>query len=121
MADAVDRILQLVASGRLTADEAGPILDALDATRAAAPSLRASEPPRWDAPGRYARVEVTESGRKAVDLRIPLSLGRMAMTAIPGLSGEHADHIHEAMSRGLKGPILDVQDEDGDGVRIVIE
>ena len=29
--DALDRVLQLVAEGRLTAEEAGPILDALDA------------------------------------------------------------------------------------------
>jgi hypothetical protein len=119
MADPVDQVLQLVASGRLTAGEAGPILDALEARTAGRQA--ADEPVRQEAPGRYARVEVTESGRKAVDLRIPLALGRMAVTAIPGLSGEHAAHIHEAISRGIKGPILDVQDEDGDGVRIVIE
>jgi hypothetical protein len=119
MPDPVDQVLGLVASGRLTAEEAGPILDALEA-RGAAPKA-ADEPVRQEAAGRYARVEVTESGRKAVDLRIPLALGRMAFTAIPGLSGEHAAHIHEAISRGIKGPILDVQDEDGDGVRIVIE
>ena len=29
---AFDRVLRLVAEGRLTADEAGPILDALDGT-----------------------------------------------------------------------------------------
>jgi hypothetical protein len=123
MPDPVDQVLQLVASGRLTADEAGPILDALDARQAPRRGDEAlrDEALRGEAPGRYARVEVTESGRKAVDLRIPLALGRMAVTAIPGLSGEHAAHIHEAISRGIKGPILDVQDEDGDGVRIAIE
>jgi hypothetical protein len=120
MADPVDRVLQLVASGRLTADEAGPILDALEARQGAA-QRGGHEPIHAEGPGRYARVEVTESGRKAVDLRIPLALGRMAVTAIPGLAGEHATHIADAISRGIKGPILDVQDEDGDGVRIVIE
>lgn len=119
MADPVDRVLELVASGRLTAEEAAPILDALDAARQA-PAAN-DERPRDDAPSRYARVEVTESGRKAVDLRIPLALGRMAVTAIPGLSGEHAAQIQQAISRGIRGPILEVQDEDGDGVRIVIE
>jgi hypothetical protein len=119
MADPVDRVLQLVASGRRTADEAGPILDALEARQG--PAHRGGDPINQDGPGRYARVEVTESGRKAVDLRIPLALGRMAVTAIPGLAGEHATHITDAISRGIKGPILDVQDEDGDGVRIVIE
>jgi hypothetical protein len=119
MADPVDQVLQLVASGRLTAGEAGSILDALEARGLARQAGEDSI--RQEAPGRYARVEVTESGRKAVDLRIPLALGRMAVNAIPGLSGEHAAHIQDAISRGIKGPILDVQDEDGDGVRIVIE
>jgi hypothetical protein len=119
MADPVDRVLELVASGRLTADEAGPILDALEGRQGV--QRTAHEPVHQEGPGRYARVEVTESGRKAVDLRIPLALGRMAVTAIPGLAGEHATHIADAISRGIKGPILDVQDEDGDGVRIVIE
>jgi hypothetical protein len=119
MPDPIDQVLNLVASGRLTAEEAGPILDALEA-RGGGPATT-DEATRNEGPGRYARVEVTESGRKAVDLRVPLSLGRMAVSAIPGLSGEHATQIHDAISRGLKGPILDVQDDDGDGVRIVIE
>jgi hypothetical protein len=118
MADAVDQVLQLVSSGRLSADEAAPILDALEGAR----SVTAADPPpvRENAPARYARVEVVEAGRKAVDLRIPLSLGRL-VRSIPGLSGEHATHIQEAITAGMKGPILDVQDDDGDGVRIVIE
>lgn len=119
MSDPVDQVLKLVASGRLTADEAAPILDALDAK--GLDMAENATTPRDAGPGRYARVEVTESGRKAVDLRIPLALGRMAVSAIPGLSGEHAGHIQDAISRGIRGPILNVQDEDGDGVRIVIE
>ena len=118
--DAVARVLELVAAGRLSAEEAAPILDALEDR---------AEPTRGgnnasaldDVRARYARVEVVESGRKAVDLRIPLSLGRMAVGAIPGLSRDHLAHIEEAISTGMKGPILNVQDDDGDGVRIVIE
>jgi hypothetical protein len=126
MSDPVDQVLRLVAQGRLTAKEAAPILDALDARRQAPDGdawSAATEPGSAvdDAPARYARVEVVEAGRKAVDLRIPLSLGRLAVSSIPGLSGEHAANIQEAISSGIKGPILDVQDADGDGVRIVIE
>jgi hypothetical protein len=29
--------------------------------------------------------------------------------------------INEAVSRGLSGPIVDIEDESGDGVRIVLE
>ena len=119
--DPVAKVLELVAAGRLTAEEAAPILDALDDR--AEPGRSGTNPPSApdDARARYARVEVVESGRKAVDLRIPLSLGRMAVGSIPGLSREHLAHIEEAITTGMKGPILNVQDDDGDGVRIVIE
>jgi hypothetical protein len=123
-ADPVAKVLELVAAGRLSAEEAAPILDALDdraeSNRSAAPAPSPPSAPD-DARARYARVEVVESGRKAVDLRIPLSLGRMAVGSIPGLSREHLAHLEEAITTGMKGPILNVQDEDGDGVRIVIE
>ena len=119
--DPVAKVLELVAAGRLTAEEAAPILDALEDR--AEPRRSGTNPPSAsdDARARYARVEVVESGRKAVDLRIPLSLGRMAVGSIPGLSREHLAHIEEAITTGMKGPILNVQDDDGDGVRIVIE
>jgi hypothetical protein len=62
-----------------------------------------------------------EGGRKAVDLRVPLSLGRRALSAIPGLSSTQAAELDAAVSRGLSGPILDISDDDGDGVRIALE
>jgi len=133
--DPFGQVLRLVAQGRLTAEEAAPILDALD--RGAAAGTRADgtapsaegwvEPPvssgRTGRAGeaRFARVEVREAGRTSVDLRIPLSLGRQALGIIPGLSSAQAAEIGEAVSRGLTGPIVDIQDEDGSGVRIVIE
>lgn len=119
--DPVAKVLELVAAGRLSAEEAGPILDALDDREEPKRTFRdAASQPR-EARARYARVEVVESGRKAVDLRIPLSLGRMAVGSIPGLSREHLAQIEEAITTGLTGPVLNVQDDDGDGVRIVIE
>jgi hypothetical protein len=122
MADPLDDVLRLVAEGRITAEEAAPILDALDARRRGSSAAATADAPRatGDSP-RYARIEVRESGRKAVDLRIPLSLGRMAMAAIPGLAGTHAAQLNEAIAQGARGPILDVTDDDGDGVRIVLE
>lgn len=132
-ADAMDRILQLVAEGRLTADEAGPILDALD--RASAPgdaergdrpsgsgsgSARGSKASADGSPARAIRIEVSESGRKVVNLRVPLALGRDVLARIPGLSESLTDRVREAVASGFKGSIVDVVDED-DGVRIIIE
>lgn len=116
MSDPLDDVLRLVSAGRLTAEEAAPILDALENRRSAAAG--ASDATTG---ARFARIEVREAGRKAVDLRIPLSLGRMAMSQIPGLSGTHATQLNEAIAHGVRGPILDITDEDGDGVRIVVE
>jgi hypothetical protein len=130
MTDPLDRLLQLVAEGRLTAEEAAPILEALDhAAPAAATTGSATEAlggpePTSAEPGklpRFARVEVRESGRRVVDLRVPISLGRFALSRVPGLSTQHIAEVEEAVIAGARGPILDVEDQDGDGVRILLE
>ena len=127
MTDPLDRVLELVASGRLTPEEAAPLLEALEAKgrlHGPAPSDadRAGANSTGDqAPARYARVEVREGGRRVVDLRVPISLGRFALTRVPGLSREQITEVEEAVVSGARGPILDVEDADGDGVRIVLE
>ena len=127
MTDPLERVLELVASGRLTADEAAPILEALeakDSTHGAGPAADAGDAPTGATePGkaRYARVEVRERGRRVVDLRVPISLGRFALTRVPGLSREQITEVEEAVVSGARGPIFDVEDADGDGVRIVLE
>jgi hypothetical protein len=148
--DPLDTVLRLVAEGRLTADEAGPILAALDAKAAPAPSdgraaaassgerqgpsatgaksahgsggggAAADEPATGAAAGRSLRVEVRDEGRTVVNLRLPLALGRYAIDRIPGLSGEQVDRVRDALSSGMTGPVLVVDDEHG-GVRITID
>jgi hypothetical protein len=129
MTDPVVEVLQLVSDGHLTVAEAGPILDALAASGVAADEAPAAD---GDADGdpnaspsnrggaKSIRVEITEGGRKIVNLRIPVSLGRMALDRVPGLSGNNADLIRQALADGRSGPILVIDDE-GDGVRIVLE
>jgi hypothetical protein len=127
--DALERVLALVAEGRLTADEAGPILDALADREAGgggdgAPPSTTPEGLRRDAtdrdPARTLRVEVTDGGRAVINLRIPLSLGRAALSQVPGISDATSERIREAITAGIKGPIVDVEDGD-DGVRISLE
>jgi hypothetical protein len=132
MPDAIARVLHLVAEGRLTAEEAAPILDALSSQGADPAEAQPAEPapvaaPSAAAPGssgnspRFARIQVMEGGRRVVDLRIPTSLGRFALGRVPGLSGEQIGELQRAISSGLVGPLLEVEDTDGDGVRIVLE
>ena len=142
---ALHRVLQLVAEGRLTADEAAPILDALSKSGSTGHSGATGQPvhpvpPMPPAPPelpgsnettssnrasgdrpRYARIQVIENGRRAVDLRVPVGLGRFALSKIPGLSIDQIDEVQDALASGTHGPILDVQDVDGDGVRISLE
>jgi hypothetical protein len=124
--DALESVLRLVADGRLTAQEAGPILDALGATQPAGSQPR-PDPARSTAAapgggaGRAIRLEVTDAGRKVVGLRVPLALGRAALERIPGISEATSQRIRDAIETGLTGPILDVDDPEGDRVRIVIE
>ena len=119
---AFERVLRLVSEGRLTAEEAGPILDSLGAARndAAGSAPAHHDQPGDDSPARALRVAISERGRVVVNLRIPLSLGRAAINRVPGISEMTSERIREAIEAGVKGPIIDV-DDDGDGVRISIE
>ncbi len=121
--DALESILRLVAEGRLSAEEAGPILDALEArmSGSATDDTDGDADARQRGPGRAIRLEVTENGRKVVNLRVPLALGRAALNRVPGLSEATTDRIREAIEAGITGPIVHVDEGSGDGVRIVIE
>ena len=138
MSEAFEQVLQLVAQGKLSAEEAAPILEALERKPKGAPGAPGAPaaptpptPPQLGAdlgpavntgqPPRFARIEVRERGRRVVDLRIPISLGRFALSRVPGLSTQQIAEVEDAVTSGAHGPILDVQDPDGDGVRIVLE
>jgi hypothetical protein len=127
MTDPLDRVLQLVAEGKLSAEDAAPILAALDQKSrpdpagAASPAMETGTGQAQTANPRFARVEVRERGKRVVDLRVPISLGRFALSRVPGLSSQQIADVEEAVTSGAHGPILDVEDADGDGVRIVLE
>lgn len=137
MADPVDDILRLVAEGRLTPAEAAPILDALTgADRAsrgstagsAAPGTRAGEkggPPGSSGPSATStpnriRVQVRENGRVVVDLQVPGVLASLA-GSLPGIPTGYADRVREAIRTGLRGPIVDIRDEDDSGLTITLD
>jgi hypothetical protein len=120
MTDSVDEILRLVASGHLTAEEAGPVLDALAAYEGGGEGEQSAAANPGSA--QALRVQISEGGRDVVNLRIPLSLGRMAIDHVPGLPADMVGRIRAAIAEGLTGPILVVDEgHDGDGIRIVIE
>ena len=128
MRDELSIVLRLVAEGRLSPDDAAPLIDALSRP-APRPSVNRAEPGRPPSPPpppsvndpRQLRIRVSERGRQVVNLRIPLTFADTALRMVPGLSEEQGDRIRAAIAGKTMGPILDVEDEDGDGVVISME
>jgi hypothetical protein len=140
MRDPLDDVLRLVAEGRLSPAEAAPIIDALATARAATDRAReASEaaqasraagragragPSAWapppPGPPRRLRVQVRDGGHTTVDLQLPGVLAELA-GAVPGIPAVYADRVREAIRTGLRGPIIDVTDDDGSGVTITLD
>lgn len=131
MSDELATVLRLVSEGKLSAEEAAPIIAALNRPRAPQPP-QAPQPPeqpfsgaattKGSGRGRRIRIQVNERGGKVVDVRIPLAFAAMAARVIPGIPERYADLIKEAVESDTVGPIVDVsEDEDGDSVLISIE
>ena len=119
----VEKILNLVAEGALTPEEADEILTALSESHAA--RQQAQEAPRSAAPQptqaereqaqvlpSHLRILVTERGRSVVNLRVPMNIAGWASAYLPGLSDENADRIRSAIHSGQRGPIIDIGDGD---------
>lgn len=145
MSDELETVLRLVAEGKLSPQEAAPIIEALtraeradtapprgnpeerirarvDRAMAHAEERMAEASSRVRASrGRQLRIRVTEHGRQVVNLRIPIGFVDTALQFVPGISGEQADRIREAVDSGAFGPIIDVDDPDGSGVLISVE
>jgi hypothetical protein len=134
MRDELATVLRLVSEGKLSPEEAAPIIEAFSrvpgAPRSGIGPDRRPEPgvelPRIREGGtvreaRQLRIRVTERGRQVVNLRIPMAFANTALRMVPGLSSEQSDQIRAAIAGGSSGPILDVEDEDGDGVVISME
>ena len=127
MGDELATVLRLVSEGKLSAEEAAPIIEALSRHRVPPPP----EPPTPPTPpgsvpgkgrGRRVRIQVTERGRRVVDVRVPLAFAAMAARMVPGIPDSYAALIEQAVDTDTIGPIVDVaEDEDGDGVLISIE
>jgi hypothetical protein len=138
MSGELEALLRLVSEGKLTAEEAAPIVAALEekaladgtATTAERKAGPAESRPHDEGrrgvsaqdvmAGRRIRVFVAENGAPIINLQIPLAAAGFAIDQVPGLSPDHRSRIVEAIQTGMTGPILEVSDH-GDEVRIVIE
>jgi hypothetical protein len=115
------QILKMIENKQITAEEGSKLLEAVEAGAKERPASGGAKP-------RWFRVHVTDahSGRKKVDVNIPLGLVnvgmRMGAKFAPDMSGIEVSEIIEAIKQGAQGKIIDVQDdEDGERVEIFVE
>jgi len=116
----VAKILRLVEEGALTAEEADQILATLGAA-AEQPEPEPQTTSERSDPARHLRVEITEGGRRVVNLRVPVNVASFAAGFVHGLPDDAAERIRTAIRAGLRGPIVDIATDDGDRVLIVNE
>jgi hypothetical protein len=128
MRDELATVLRLVAEGKLSADEAAPIIEALSLPR----PRPAAHPEHEDHAARHGlhgegaarrriRIQVNERGRRVVDVRVPIAFAAVAARAIPGIPDRYASLIEQAVNGETVGVIVDTEDESGDGVLITLE
>lgn len=139
MSEELETILRLVADGRLTPEEAAPIIEALTRAERRDESSRRYERvgpvamaqaaveqartriERGNSSGRQLRIRVTEHGRQVVNLRIPIGFVDAALQFVPGLAGDQSQRIRDAVHAGTLGSILDIEEPDGSGVLISVD
>lgn len=113
------KILQMVQEGKITADEAARLLDALRNQMENTPQRKRK--PRW------VRIRVTdiEAKRLRVNLTLPVGVVRAGLRVggnIAGMEGLDTGELEEMLNRGETGYILDMQDPSaGERVEIFVE
>jgi chromosome segregation ATPase len=110
------KVLEMVQQGKISADDAAQLLDALRDQEEG--DRRTRRRPRW------VRIRVTDtlSERVRVNLTLPVGLVRAGLRAggsIAGVHGLDTAGLEEMLERGEIGHLIDVQDEDG-GERVEI-
>ena len=117
------KILNMVAEGKITAEEGVQLLNALTQT-----ARKAREGAAGSGGANYLRVRVTDipTGKVKVNVNIPLSLVniglRMGARFAPELEGMTMEDVIEAIAHGARGQIVDVTDEvDSERVEIYVE
>jgi hypothetical protein len=133
------KILQMLQEGRLSAENAAQLLQAVEETpvRTASPSPAASltavrspqegevvsgSHPRW----LRVRVTDTDTGRPRVNVRLPISLVNVGLKLgskfAPEIEGVDFEELIRAANSGETGAFVDVFDEDdGEHVEVFLE
>jgi hypothetical protein len=108
------KILQMLSSGQVSADEADRLLDALDGPSAPATPAVATLPAR----PRYLRIEVhseDDDGPVRVNARVPIQLLRAGVKLASVIPPVAQEHVNEALrERGVPFDLSRLRPEDLD-------
>ncbi len=126
-ADERMQILKMIEAKQITAEEGAKLLGALGESDR--PGNNKGYSPSPSTSGKWFRVRVTDlkSGKRKVNVNIPLGLVDVGMKmgakfAPAGLEGLDMQQIIAAIKSGGQGKIVDVEDEeDGEHVEVFIE
>jgi len=113
------RILRLVESGNVTAEEAARLLDSLQVKQEHTAERKRN---------RIVRVRVTNlaNNRQKANVTVPVSLIdvglRLATRLVPQIRGSALEDLLHAIENGTTGRLLDLQDlEEGERIEIYAE
>lgn len=114
------KILNMIAESRISPEEGVKLLNAL---RESSPRRPADGQAQGKARQLRVRITSLDTGKVKVDINLPISLidvgVRMGARFAPELEGLDYEEIMEAIQRGVRGKVIDLEDEDG-GERVEV-
>jgi hypothetical protein len=120
MSEDRSRILNLLAGGKITAEEAERLLDALEARTGAAtaptgPAIQGDPGPLSAALPKYLYVKVLAANGDNVDVKIPIALVRSGLKLTSLIPPQAIDQINDSMSQhGMSVDLSNFKPEDID-------
>jgi hypothetical protein len=139
------RILNMLATGKISAEEAENLLDALDSRAPGKPAresaIKGDPEPLLDALPKFLYVKVVSTDGDNVDVKVPISLVRSGLKLTSLIPPEAMDQVNEQMNdkgisidfsnlkpedidelvEGLREMEITVKSKDGDDVRVWAE
>lgn len=114
------RILNMLADGKISAEEAERLLDALDSRTTppavdAAPAIQGDPTPLLQALPKYLFVQVNSADGDKVDVKVPLALVRSGLKLTSLIPPQAMDEINEQMAdKGISIDFSNFKPEDID-------
>jgi len=133
MSDERLQILKMLEEGKISAEEASRLLEALKISAATGSNGTGQIQESWQTPtnARWLRIEVKERNGDRVHIKLPLAVVKAALRvgghfSMGGFDSDELGpdvmaELEQALMEGETGMLIDVVEEDGDHVQIFLE